>query len=85
MESMDQKTKAKQKRIQDIFPGELKRYGSILRGSCPFHQDSKTANLTIYPATNTFYCFACGKFGDVITLYQKLHNVDFKQAIKELA
>jgi len=76
---------AKQKKIQDIFPGELKRYGNILRGKCPFHGDSKTPNLTIYPETNTFYCFACRTFGDVITFWMLLKDVDFKQAIKELA
>ena len=81
---MDLKEKAKQKKIEDLFPGQLKRYGKVLRGLCPIHQDKSNPNFTIYPETNTFFCFACRATGDVISFYQKLHNVDFKQAIREL-
>ena len=34
---------------------------------CPFHDDG-TASLKIYPKTNTFNCFGCGKNGDTIEL-----------------
>jgi len=32
---------------------------------CPFHQDDKPS-MKVYPATNTFNCFGCGKNGDQI-------------------
>jgi DNA primase len=32
---------------------------------CPFHND-ETASMKIYPQTNTFNCFGCGKNGDQI-------------------
>jgi DNA primase len=32
---------------------------------CPFHADD-TASMKIYPQTNTFNCFGCGKNGDQI-------------------
>ena len=32
---------------------------------CPFHAD-QTASLKVYPNTNTFNCFGCGKNGDQI-------------------
>ena len=32
---------------------------------CPFHADG-TASLKVYPQTNTFNCFGCGKNGDPI-------------------
>lgn len=32
---------------------------------CPFHEDG-TPSMKIYPQTNTYHCFACGKTGDVI-------------------
>ena len=32
---------------------------------CPFHTDD-TASMKIYPNTNTFNCFGCGKNGDQI-------------------
>ena len=47
----------------------LKHYGlqvdknNMLK--CPFHADD-TASMKIYPNTDTFNCFGCGKNGDVI-------------------
>src|SRR5690554_3192364 len=47
----------------------LKHYGlqpdrnNMLK--CPFHPDDKPS-LKIYPNTNTFNCFGCGKSGDQI-------------------
>lgn len=82
---MDKKTKAKAVKIEDLYKGELKRFGSVLRGLCPFHKDSGTPNFTVYPQTNSCYCFkGCGG-GDSIWFYMKLKKVDFKTAIKELA
>jgi len=34
---------------------------------CPFHADD-TASMKIYPSTNTFNCFGCGKNGDQIEM-----------------
>jgi len=34
---------------------------------CPFHADD-TASMKIYPKTNTFNCFGCGKNGDQIEI-----------------
>ena len=82
---MDLKEKAKQKKIEDLFPGTLKRYGNVLRGLCPLHQDKSNPNFTIYPETNSWYCFAEGNGGDVITFWMLYKNVDFKQAIRELS
>jgi len=36
---------------------------------CPFHDDDKPS-MKIYPQTNTFHCFGCGKSGDVIEFIQ---------------
>jgi DNA primase catalytic core len=36
---------------------------------CPFHADD-TASMKVYPNTNTFNCFGCGKNGDVIEFIQ---------------
>jgi len=47
---------------------------------CPFHED-KTPSFTIYPKTNTFHCFGCGKNGDVIEFIQLKENTTKHEAI----
>ena len=47
---------------------------------CPFHED-KTASLQIYPKTNSFYCFSCGKTGDVIDFIMFYENITKHEAI----
>ncbi|MFW5872938.1 MAG: CHC2 zinc finger domain-containing protein, partial [bacterium] len=47
---------------------------------CPFHADD-TASMKIYPQTNTFNCFGCGKNGDVIEFIQLKENCSKHEAI----
>jgi len=51
---------------------------------CPFHEE-KTASLVIYPQTNTYHCFGCGKHGDVIHFYAGITQQDYTAAMHELA
>ena len=53
----------------------LKRAGSNFNGSCPFHSE-KTPSFTVFPATQSFYCFGCGKGGDVFTFVQLYQHCD---------
>jgi DNA primase len=78
------KEQAKKIPIQDLYRGELKKFGNILRGKCPFHDDSGTPNFTIYPETNSFYCFREGVGGDSIKFFMLLKDVDFKTALEEM-
>lgn len=54
--------------------------------NCPFpataggHND-KTPSLQIYPKTNSFYCFSCGKTGDVIDFIMFYENLTKHEAI----
>ena len=75
--------KAKEYQIENLYNKELKKTGKTLMGLCPFHQED-TPSFHIYPETNTWYCFACGEGGDVISFYMKLHDVDFQIAVAEL-
>lgn len=50
---------------------------------CPLHSE-KTASFTVYPDTNSFYCFGCCESGDIIRFIQKLFNVDFREAVRRL-
>lgn len=62
----------------------LKRAGSSLKCLCPFHSE-RTPSCTIYPDTDSFYCFGCGAGGDVITFIMKIENLDYAEAVKYLA
>ena len=62
----------------------LKRAGSNLNGLCPFHSE-KTPSFTVFPATQSFYCFGCGAGGDAITFIMRTENVDYISAVKILA
>jgi len=63
---------------------ELKKQGKRFIALCPFHKDTDTPNLTIYPETKTFKCFTCNKHGDAINFYALLKNITNEQAIQEL-
>ena len=62
----------------------LKRAGSNLKGLCPFHSE-KTPSFTVYPATQSFYCFGCGAAGDVISFVMRAENLDYVSAVEALA
>ncbi|HBA93160.1 MAG TPA: DNA primase [Ruminococcaceae bacterium] len=62
----------------------LKKRGNTYVGLCPFHNE-KTPSFTVYPDTNSFYCFGCGAAGDVVNFVKKIDNLDYLDAIKALA
>ncbi len=62
----------------------LKRRGKTLVGLCPFHNE-KTPSFTVYPESQSFYCFGCGSGGDAVTFLRKIENLDYIDAIKALA
>lgn len=72
--------------IEDVISTyvALKRRGATLVGLCPFHNE-KTPSFTVYPATQSFYCFGCGAGGDAITFLKKIENLDYLDAVKTLA
>lgn len=58
---------------------------------CPFpdcnsgHGENKTGAVKYYKDTNKFYCHACQRGGDVITLYQQTTGADYNEAVSLLA
>jgi len=49
-------------------------------GLCPLHSDHKPSFL-VDPHNNLFYCYGCGRGGDVIRFAELYHQVKFPQAL----
>ncbi len=53
-------------------------------GRCPFHEE-KTPSFSVDPVGKLYYCFGCGKGGDVVRFVQETEGLDFADAIRWLA
>lgn len=62
----------------------LKRAGANFNGLCPYHSE-KSPSFTVFPATQSFYCFGCGAGGDAITFAMRSENLDYPSAVEFLA
>lgn len=62
---------------------DLQAAGVHIVGRCPFHEE-KNASFTIYPATDTYYCFGCGAHGDVIRFVMEKESKTYNEAIEAL-
>jgi hypothetical protein len=62
---------------------DLQAAGAHIVGRCPFHEE-KNASFTIYPATDTYYCFGCGAHGDVIQFVMEKEAKTYNEAIEAL-
>jgi DNA primase len=51
-----------------------------LMGLCPLHSDHKPSFL-VDPSKSLFYCYGCGRGGDVIRFVELYHEVKFPQAL----
>jgi DNA primase len=58
--------------------------GARFSGRCPFHEE-RTPSFSVDPVGKLYYCFGCGKGGDVIRFVQESENLDFAGAIEWLA
>src|SRR2546428_3105948 len=62
----------------------LKKTGKDFSGVCPFHQE-KTPSFTVSPLKQIFYCFGCGKGGDVYNFVMDMEKCEFLEAVKLVA
>jgi DNA primase len=62
----------------------LRKAGARLTGRCPFH-DERTPSFSVNPVDKLFFCFGCGKGGDMITFVRETQGLDFAGAVEWLA
>lgn len=61
----------------------LRTCGRMLRGLCPLHEE-KSPSFFIYPESNSYRCYGCNQWGDVIQLVRLLYGYSFKEAVEFL-
>ncbi|HMQ35606.1 MAG TPA: DNA primase, partial [Chloroflexaceae bacterium] len=63
----------------------LRKTGRSYVGFCPFHPNSRTPAFTVYPDTQSFYCFGCHASGTAFDFLMRKQGLDFKDALEQLA
>ncbi|MFQ3620538.1 MAG: DNA primase, partial [Spirochaetales bacterium] len=61
----------------------LHKLGDRYRGLCPFHQE-KTPSFYVQPDKKLFYCFGCGKGGNLFQFFMEIEHISFPEALKIL-
>src|SRR5438094_9333816 len=62
----------------------LRPAGPTFKGLCPFHDDRRPS-FDVDPRRQRYRCWACGKFGDVLSFIQEHEKVSFPEALELLA
>ena len=70
--------------LVQVHVPSLKKAGRSFKGLCPFHQE-KSPSFVVFPDSQNFHCFGCGKGGDLFTFTMLVENIDFREALRELA
>lgn len=63
---------------------KLERKGKHMFGLCPFHRE-KTPSFSVTQSKQMYYCYSCGKGGNVIHFIKNIENLDFIEAVEFLA
>jgi DNA primase len=62
----------------------LKKTGANYVARCPFH-DEKSPSFSVSRKKQFYHCFGCGEGGDAISFLEKYSNLDFVEAVEDLA
>lgn len=63
----------------------LQRSGRSYKGNCPFHQE-RTPSFHVFPDRQSWRCFgACATGGDAVSFVMRADNLEFGEAIRQLA
>lgn len=63
---------------------QLKKAGKNYTACCPFHKE-KTPSFSVSPDKQFYYCFGCGAGGNALGFVMDHDQLDFPQAIEDLA
>lgn len=63
---------------------QLKKTGKNFSARCPFHNE-KTPSFSVSPDKQFYYCFGCGAGGNALGFVMDHDQLDFPQAVEELA
>lgn len=72
--------------LVEVISGYIatKKSGANYKATCPFHNE-KTASLMISPQKQIWHCFGCGEGGDVFGFVMRYENLEFREALQQLA
>ena len=62
----------------------LKKAGRNYAACCPFHNE-KSPSFTVSPDKQFYHCFGCGAHGNAISFMMEFEQLEFVEAIEELA
>lgn len=62
----------------------LKKAGKNYQACCPFHNE-KTPSFSVAPDKQFYHCFGCGMHGNAISFMMEYEQLEFPEAIEELA
>ncbi|MEZ5574005.1 MAG: DNA primase [Halioglobus sp.] len=63
---------------------KLKKSGKNYSARCPFHEE-RSPSFSVNPDKQFYYCFGCGAGGNALTFVMEYENLEFPQAVENLA
>lgn len=76
----DIKDRVSMKQILDYYNISVNKEDKAL---CPFKKE-KTPSFYVYHSTNTFKCFGCGEYGDIINFVAKMEGLEMRESAKKI-
>src|SRR5208283_1857584 len=70
--------------LMDKYDLELTQQGDLFVTFCPFHRDENRPNFTVYPKTDSYFCYTCGEGGNAIHFFSRMENITYEQARQKL-
>lgn len=63
---------------------QLKKTGANHKGLCPFHNET-TPSFSVSETKQFYYCFGCGKGGDMFSFVEEVEGMEFAEVLRALA